>query len=96
MKLLFDENLSPRLVRELSSHWPGSTHIELLGMRGASWAFSNMFELIKGRQLMPLTEEAPPPERPVVAAAALRAPPGQPRPASAYAAAALPASRTRP
>jgi len=36
VKLLFDENLSPRLVRELSSHWPGSTHIELLGMRGAS------------------------------------------------------------
>ena len=38
MKLLFDENLSPRLVGELSSHWPGSTHIELLGMRGASTA----------------------------------------------------------
>ncbi len=36
MKLLFDENLSPRLVRELSFHWPGSTHIEQLGMRGAS------------------------------------------------------------
>ena len=36
MKLLFDENLSPRLVRELSSHWPGSTHVELLGMRAAS------------------------------------------------------------
>jgi len=36
VKLLFDENLSPRLVGELSSHWPGSTHIELLGMRGAS------------------------------------------------------------
>ncbi len=36
MKLLFDENLSPRLVTELTSHWPGSTHIELLGMRGAT------------------------------------------------------------
>lgn len=36
MKLLFDENLSPRLVGDLASLWPGSTHIELLGMRGAS------------------------------------------------------------
>ncbi len=36
MKLLFDENLSPRLVGDLASPWPGSTHIELLGMRGAS------------------------------------------------------------
>jgi predicted nuclease of predicted toxin-antitoxin system len=34
--LLFDENLSPRLVGDLASHWPDSTHIELLGMRGAS------------------------------------------------------------
>ena len=36
MKLLFDENLSPSLVGELASDWPGSTHIEHLGMRGAS------------------------------------------------------------
>ncbi len=36
MKLLFDENLSPRLVGELASLWPGSTHIEHLGMRGAN------------------------------------------------------------
>ena len=36
MKLLFDENLSPRLVSELSSLWPGSSHVEILGMRGAT------------------------------------------------------------
>ena len=36
MKLLFDENLSARVVGDLASLWPGSTHIELLGMRGAS------------------------------------------------------------
>ena len=36
MKLLFDENLSPRLVSELSSLWPDSSHIEMLGMRGAT------------------------------------------------------------
>jgi predicted nuclease of predicted toxin-antitoxin system len=36
VKLLFDENLSPRLVGELASDWPGSAHLEQLGMRGAS------------------------------------------------------------
>jgi predicted nuclease of predicted toxin-antitoxin system len=36
VRLLFDENLSPHLVGDLVSHWPGSTHIEFLGMRGAS------------------------------------------------------------
>jgi predicted nuclease of predicted toxin-antitoxin system len=36
VKLLFDENLSPRLVGELASHWPDSQHIEHLDMRGAS------------------------------------------------------------
>jgi predicted nuclease of predicted toxin-antitoxin system len=36
VKLHFNENLSPRLVGELSSLWPGSTHIEQLGMRGAN------------------------------------------------------------
>jgi hypothetical protein len=35
VKLLFDENLSPRLVGELASHWPDSKHIEHLGMRKA-------------------------------------------------------------
>ncbi|MFB3061686.1 MAG: DUF5615 family PIN-like protein [Candidatus Binatia bacterium] len=29
MKLLFDENLSPRLVELLVSEFPGSRHIEL-------------------------------------------------------------------
>ena len=36
MKLLFDENLSPRLVAELSFLWPGSTHVETIGLRGAT------------------------------------------------------------
>ena len=34
MRLLFDENLSPRLVATLASEFPESTHIETLGMRG--------------------------------------------------------------
>ncbi len=36
MKLLFDENLSPRLVELLASEFPGSRQIESLDMRGAT------------------------------------------------------------
>jgi len=36
VKLLFDENLSPRLVSLLASEFPGCSQIELLGMRGAT------------------------------------------------------------
>ena len=36
MKLLFDENLSSRLVELLAADFPGCTHIEILGMRGAA------------------------------------------------------------
>lgn len=35
MRLLFDEHLSPKLVRRLQSEFPGSTHVQLLGQRGA-------------------------------------------------------------
>ena len=44
MKLLFDENLSPRLVELLAADFPDSTHIERLNMRGATdaalWAYA--------------------------------------------------------
>lgn len=36
MKLLFDENLSPRLVDLLRDIYPGSTHVGLAGRRGAT------------------------------------------------------------
>ncbi len=36
MKLLFDENLSPRLVTLLAVEFPLSVHIEALGMRGTT------------------------------------------------------------
>lgn len=36
MKLLLDENLSPRLPELLSDLYPGSSQIELLGLRGAT------------------------------------------------------------
>lgn len=44
MKLLLDENLSPRLVKEIATLWPESAHVDILGMRGSSdsvlWAFA--------------------------------------------------------
>lgn len=33
--LLFDENLSHRLVQRLQAEYPGSLHVEDLGLRGA-------------------------------------------------------------
>lgn len=35
MKLLFDENLSPKLVNELDPVYPGSTHASRVGLLGA-------------------------------------------------------------
>jgi predicted nuclease of predicted toxin-antitoxin system len=44
VKLLFDENLSPRLIELLADGFPGSTQIERLNMRGATdaaiWAYA--------------------------------------------------------
>ena len=34
MKLLFDENLSPALVRLLLAKFPGSQHVRDLGLKG--------------------------------------------------------------
>jgi len=36
VKLLFDENLSPRLVEALERDYPGSAHVRTLGLRGAT------------------------------------------------------------
>ena len=44
MKLLFDQNLSPRLVRLLADVYPGCSHTHLLGMDEAEdieiWGFA--------------------------------------------------------
>ena len=44
MKLLFDENLSPRLVNLVAADFPGSAHLEGLNMHGATdaavWAYA--------------------------------------------------------
>ena len=34
MKLLFDENLSPKLPRLLATHFPGSAHVRECGLLG--------------------------------------------------------------
>jgi len=36
MKLLFDENLSPRLAEALAEAYPESAHVRTLGLRGKS------------------------------------------------------------
>ncbi len=35
MKLLVDENLSPRLIQALEVEYPGSVHLRSVGLRGA-------------------------------------------------------------
>ena len=44
MKLLFDENLSPRLVQRLEPAYPGSAHVDLVGLHGKAdaeiWEFA--------------------------------------------------------
>jgi predicted nuclease of predicted toxin-antitoxin system len=36
VSLLFDENLSPRLIRRLEAAYPQSEHVELVGLKGQS------------------------------------------------------------
>lgn len=44
MKLLFDENLSPKLPQALSAEYPGSEHVRTVGLLGAEdqriWDYS--------------------------------------------------------
>jgi predicted nuclease of predicted toxin-antitoxin system len=44
MKVLFDQNLSPRLVSALADIYPGASHVSLLGLDRADddavWAFA--------------------------------------------------------
>ena len=41
MRLLFNQNLSVRLVRSLSDVYPGSSHVSLVGLEAApiGWLF---------------------------------------------------------
>jgi len=37
VKLLFDENLPPRLVELLADIYPGSLHVHQLGLAASEW-----------------------------------------------------------
>lgn len=43
-RLLLDENLSPRLARDLAASFPGSAHVRDVGLKGQSdhqiWTFA--------------------------------------------------------
>ncbi|MGQ0591442.1 MAG: DUF5615 family PIN-like protein [Gammaproteobacteria bacterium] len=49
MKLLFDENLSQRLVKRLEASFPGSVHVELIGLRAnpdqSVWDYAGLHDL---------------------------------------------------
>ena len=50
MKLLLDQNLSPRLLRTLEAAYPESTHVRLVGLRNADdavvWEFARNHDFI--------------------------------------------------
>jgi len=50
MKLLFDHNLSPRLVNRLADVYPSSQHIFLLGLEQAEervvWEYARQYEFV--------------------------------------------------
>jgi predicted nuclease of predicted toxin-antitoxin system len=56
VKLLFDENLSRKLVSKLAALFPGSTHVSLEGLSGASdW---RIWEFAKAQDLVIVTTDA--------------------------------------
>ncbi len=50
MRLLFDQNLSPRLVDRLSDLYPDSSHVSLLGLDQASdvigWEYARQHQFV--------------------------------------------------
>jgi len=50
VKLLFDQNLSPRLVRAVEPHFPGSIHVRDVGLQAAAdeivWSYSADHEFV--------------------------------------------------
>lgn len=56
MKLLFDENLSPKLVSKLSALFPDSSHVAFEGLRGT--ADLQVWEFAKARGFVIVTTDA--------------------------------------
>ena len=50
MKLLFDENLSSRLVQQLARDFPSSAHVDTLGLHGKSdaevWTYARDHDFV--------------------------------------------------
>ena len=50
MKLLFDQNLSPKLVRDIDLYFPGSEHVRNLGMKESSdteiWNYAILHDFV--------------------------------------------------
>ena len=50
MKLLLDQNLSPRLVKTRQAVYPGSSHVRLVGLRDADdavvWEFARAHDFV--------------------------------------------------
>jgi predicted nuclease of predicted toxin-antitoxin system len=56
MKLLFDHNLSPKLVNRLSAEFPGSTHVSSEGLDQAS--DDEIWDFAKANGLTIVTKDA--------------------------------------
>ena len=65
MKLLLDENLSPRLTELLSDLYPNSVHVHQLGLGAAN--DSDIWEYAKTHSLVIVTKDADFAERSVLA-----------------------------
>jgi predicted nuclease of predicted toxin-antitoxin system len=54
MKLLFDHNLSPRLVSRLADRYPNASHVALVGLDRASdlivWTYAQTNDYIISRK----------------------------------------------
>jgi predicted nuclease of predicted toxin-antitoxin system len=56
MKLLFDHNISPKLVNRLAAEFPGSTHVSLHALDRAS--DDEIWEFAKTNNLVIVTKDA--------------------------------------
>jgi len=56
VKLLFDQNLSPKLIRRLSDLYPNSDHLDLLGFGTADDVL--VWEHAKGNDFVVVTKDA--------------------------------------
>ena len=67
MKLLFDENLSPRLVESLADIYPGSQHVSASGLGGAQ--DSDVWEYAKAHGLAIVSKDSDFAERSILESA---------------------------